>query len=60
MLRFAFEDARLGEVLAGADPINARSFRVIERLGLKPRGRRVIEDIEVDYYSMTREQFLGR
>jgi RimJ/RimL family protein N-acetyltransferase len=59
VLRYAFEDLGLSEVFAGADPPNARSFRVMERLGLEPCGRRVIHGVETDYYSATRDGFLG-
>jgi [ribosomal protein S5]-alanine N-acetyltransferase len=34
VLRFGFEEAGLSEILAGTDPPNAASFRVMERLGM--------------------------
>lgn len=58
VLRFAFEDLELAEIFAGADPPNTSSFRVMERLGFVPHGRRVIDGVETDYYVVTREQFL--
>ena len=60
VLRFAFEDLSLVEIFAGADPPNTRSFRVMERLGFTPHGRRVIHGVETDYYSMTRNRFQDR
>lgn len=60
VLRFAFEDLELAEIFAGADPPNTRSFRVMERLGFVPHGRRVIDGLEADYYSVTRKRFLDR
>src|SRR5262249_12966538 len=38
VLRFGFEEAGLAEILAGADPPNAASFRVMERLGIRSCG----------------------
>ena len=60
ILRHAFEDLELDEIFAGADPPNERSFRVMERLGFEPHGRRVIHGIEADYSSVTRQRFLER
>ncbi len=57
VLRFAFEDLELEEVFAGADPPNIRSFRVMERLGFKLHSRRILEGVETDYYSLTRQQY---
>lgn len=37
-LAFAFDEARLDEVLAGADAPNAASLRLIARLGFEPLG----------------------
>jgi RimJ/RimL family protein N-acetyltransferase len=38
VLRHAFDVAGLPEVVAGADPPNVASFRVMERLGMRPDG----------------------
>jgi RimJ/RimL family protein N-acetyltransferase len=40
IVRWAFECLHLPRVLAGTDEPNTRSLRVIERLGMKPAGRR--------------------
>jgi len=37
-LRFGFEEADLARVVAGVDPPNAASLRVIEKLGMVPVG----------------------
>src|SRR5262249_49848347 len=35
VLRYGFEERELAHIYAGADPPNAASFRVIEKLGMK-------------------------
>ncbi len=42
------------------DPPNVRPFRVMERLGLTPHGRRLIHGLETDYHVVTHEQFLAK
>lgn len=42
VLRFGFESAGLEEILAGADPGNAASLRVIERLGTTDEHERAV------------------
>jgi RimJ/RimL family protein N-acetyltransferase len=57
VLELGFGAAGLAEVWAGADPPNASSLRVMERLGM-----RFVEDVLVGgrparYYKMTKEDF---
>ena len=62
MLRYGFEDIQYDFILVGADPPNEASFRVIEKLGMKPERRIFVEglhgdEIEVVYYGIKREEF---
>ncbi len=54
VLRFAFEDAGLREVYAGADPPNQASFEVMQRLGFRFHDRRVLDGQEAVYYLLER------
>ena len=56
-LRFAFEEAGLGRVLAGADEPNTASLRVIKKLGMKYVGKILPTAPEVPYFALTREEF---
>lgn len=51
VLRFAFARG-LPRVLAGADPPNAASFGVMQRLGMTYDGTRVINGLEAVYYAL--------
>jgi ribosomal-protein-alanine N-acetyltransferase len=53
-LRFALEETGLERVVAGADPPNAASLRVIEKLGMTPVGELLPG---VPYFELTRESF---
>ena len=53
----AFEEHGLGRLYAGADPPNTASFRVMERLGMKPVQRARSGDREALYYAVSREAF---
>lgn len=53
-LRFAFEDTDLEQVVAGADPPNTASLRVIQKLGMVPIGELLPG---VPYFELTREKF---
>lgn len=53
-LRFAFEEGGLERVVAGADPPNTASLRVIEKLGMSPIGE-ILPG--VPYFELTREEF---
>ena len=50
VLRVAFDELGLGEVWAGADPPNAASFRVMERLGMTFREEITIGGRPARYY----------
>jgi RimJ/RimL family protein N-acetyltransferase len=56
-LRFAFEEADLARVVAGVDPPNTASLRVIEKLGMVPVGEISPEAPGVAYFELTREDF---
>src|SRR5262245_45696451 len=54
VLRYGFEELNLERIYAGADPPNAASFRVIEKLGMKFARKTVINGLEAVYYLMNR------
>ena len=56
-LHFAFEEADLARVVAGVDPPNTASLRVIEKLGMVPVGEISPEAPGVAYFELTREDF---
>lgn len=58
-LRYAFEGAGLGRVIAGADPPNAASLRVIEKLGMKPLGNINPNAPNEPYHALYREDFFA-
>jgi ribosomal-protein-alanine N-acetyltransferase len=51
-VRYAFEEAGLGRVIAGADPPNGASVRVLEKLGMKPVGNINPLAPEEPYYAL--------
>ncbi len=55
-LRYAFEEAGLERVIAGADPPNTASLRVIEKLGMKPTGNLNPQSPDEPYYALYRKQ----
>ena len=57
MLRHAFDDLGLGVVLAGADPPNGASLRVLEKLGFRFSRCLLIGGVETPYFSISREEF---
>jgi [ribosomal protein S5]-alanine N-acetyltransferase len=56
-LRFAFEEARLERVMAGADEPNAASLRIIEKLGMRFVGRILPAAPEAPYFVFNRADF---
>jgi ribosomal-protein-alanine N-acetyltransferase len=54
VLRFGFEEGGLDVILAGADPPNAASFRVMERLGMSFQDERVVGGLPARYYRIAR------
>jgi ribosomal-protein-alanine N-acetyltransferase len=59
-LRYAFEEASLERVIAGADPENVASQRVMEKLGMSSVGRLNPNVPEASYYAVYRKGFLSR
>ncbi len=57
VLRFGFEECGFDRVYAGADPPNAASFRVMEKLGMEFVGRRHVDGLEAIYYVLPRETY---
>lgn len=56
-LRYAFAEAGLERVIAGADPPNVASLRVIEKLGMKPAGNLNPQAPNEPYYALYRKDF---
>ena len=57
VLRYGFEDRKLPRIYAGADPPNAASFRVIEKLGMKFARKTVVNGVDVIYYAICRDDY---
>jgi len=51
VLQFGFEEAGLERIYAGADPPNAASIRVMEKLGLRFARQTLVNGLEAVYYS---------
>lgn len=56
-LRYGFEQAGLENIVAVAAPENTASWRVMEKLGMRFRGRERHYDTECVVYAITSEQF---
>ncbi len=56
LLRYGFEENKLAEIYAGADPPNIASFRVIEKLGMKFARKTRVNGLEAIYYVMNRAE----
>jgi RimJ/RimL family protein N-acetyltransferase len=50
VLRYGFAERGLSNIYAGADPPNAASFRVIEKLGMKFARKTAINGVEAVYF----------
>jgi ribosomal-protein-alanine N-acetyltransferase len=59
VLRYGFETAGLKRIYAGADPPNAASFRVMERLGMVFSHRATINGLAAIYYVLERSTCYG-
>lgn len=59
-LRYAFEEAGLERVIAGADAPNAASLSVIEKLGMKPAVNINLSVPDDPYYAIRQEDFFER
>lgn len=57
VLRYGFEESDLPNIYAGADPPNAASFRVIEKLGMKFARKTLVNGLEAIYYVMSRDDY---
>jgi ribosomal-protein-alanine N-acetyltransferase len=57
-LRHAFKETGLERVVAGADPENVASQRVIDKLGMRPVGKLNPNVPEASYYAVYRKEFL--
>jgi ribosomal-protein-alanine N-acetyltransferase len=57
VLRYGFEEIGLEQIYAGADPPNAASFRVMEKIGMKFARRMTINELEAIYHVMKREDY---
>jgi ribosomal-protein-alanine N-acetyltransferase len=57
VLRYGFEETGLKQIYAGADPPNAASFRVMEKIGMKFARLMTINGLEAIYYVVKREDY---
>ena len=57
VLCYGFEERELAHIYAGADPPNAASFRVIEKLGMKFARKTMVNGVETLYYVMSRDEY---
>ena len=60
ILRFAFEDSPLGEVVAVIDPRNQSSRRVLEKIGFMSTGTRLCYGEDLPGFQIIREDWLAR
>jgi RimJ/RimL family protein N-acetyltransferase len=57
ILHYGFEECELAHIYASADPPNAASFRVIEKLGMKFARNAVVNGLEAVYYVISRDGY---
>ncbi len=57
VLDHAFNELGFADVVAATDPPNTASIRVLERLGMTPRGEVLHDGKPSLYFSLTRERF---
>jgi RimJ/RimL family protein N-acetyltransferase len=57
VLRHGFEECELALIYGGADPPNAASLRVIEKLGMKLTRKMVVNGVEAVYYALSRDYY---
>jgi RimJ/RimL family protein N-acetyltransferase len=60
VLRHAFETLGIPRIAGRTDSPNARSARVLERLGMDFEGERPVHGLPALHYALTRQAFLGR
>jgi RimJ/RimL family protein N-acetyltransferase len=59
-LDYGFRALGLERIVAIALPVNARSIRVIDKLGLEPIGTRMHHELEHREFALTRAEYLAR
>jgi ribosomal-protein-alanine N-acetyltransferase len=57
VLKYGFEEKKLAQIYAGADPPNTASFRVMEKINMQYSRRVAINDVDTIYYVVQREDF---
>ena len=57
MLRCGFEEHGFERIYAGADPPNAASFRVMEKVGMICDQRKGVNNLDAIYYLISRDAF---
>ena len=57
VLRYGFEERELAHIYAGADPPNAASFRLIEKLGMRFARKIEVKGADVVYYVMSQGDY---
>ena len=60
MVLWGFEDLALKRIVAIAYPENDASRRVMQKLGMRHEGMRLVHGVESVYYSLTPHQFNER
>jgi RimJ/RimL family protein N-acetyltransferase len=58
VLRYGLEDLRLPRIIGGADVPNVASLRILKKLGMTFIRRERTDYGEVEYFALTREEFL--
>ena len=48
----------MGRVVAGADPPNVASLRVLDKVGMKPIGEIAPDQPDIPYFAISRDDFL--
>jgi [ribosomal protein S5]-alanine N-acetyltransferase len=59
-LHYAFEEVGLERIVAGVEPQNVASKRVIEKLGMRYAGEMVPNQPEIPYFTLSRKDYRGR
>lgn len=60
VLRYGFEGLRLPRIVGGADVPNVASLRILKKLGMTFVRRERTDYGEVEYFALTREEFLKK
>ena len=60
LLAWVFRETGLPRIFAGADPPNRASFRVLQKLGMRPHGARRTVAGETPYWVVRREDYDSR